>query len=171
MARILFLDIDGVLTTADSRLVDATSFSPAAVAAMTRLVSRGRPDKVVVHSTWRKLPEPPGYGNGYCWSHDYWYEVCQAQGLQALTKIPHEDAPYTKGTQRGAEICWWLAKHHQPEHRYVILDDELHKFSPMIVGWSHCILGIATRDEEGLTLEQAERAVDYWSVNQDSGTE
>ena len=92
--RVLFLDIDGVLTTRSSRTLDYWRFGLDAIEAMRHLLARGKPDLCVVHSTWRKLPEAPeikpedtwwfAKNPLPVWSHSVWRAICQHQGLTCV---------------------------------------------------------------------------------------
>ena len=157
--RILFLDIDGVLNSSKSRQHSFSRFDPNAIQAMKLLIGEGRPDRVVVHSSWRKLPEPPGYSGGYCWSHEYWFGLLRDQGLSELADLPHEDAPFTLTSCRVTEILMWLADNDTEENRYVVLDDEIRVDTEL--SEQERLLVIQTDDDLGLTLPQARDAVQW----------
>lgn len=176
--RVLFLDIDGVLTSAHSRRQRWDAFDPAATSAFRYLLAHGKPDRVVVHSSWRKLPEPPGYtvplvggGHAQCaWASDHsiWFELCRQQGLSALADVPHEDCPYKYSSHRGHEINMWLSNNADPANRYVVLDDYTDELIRETVTYAHPAAAartcfINTSDARGLHLDEATRAVAHWT--------
>lgn len=167
--RILFLDIDGPLTTERSRGMDWEAFDRDAVQAFKLLLGEGKPDLVVVHSTWRKLPHPDelarsGQDWGYCWSHTWFRGHCHKQGLSELADLPLEDAPFDfhrfERTDRTEEIEKWLDDNHVSGNRYVILDDEdlRDAFAERRMD-THVVV---CDDRTGLTLDQARAAVRFW---------
>ena len=162
--RLLFLDIDGPLTTSSSRsLKDPERFAKEAVHAMQYLLDQGEPDLCIVHSTWRKLPKPSqkavlcGYPT---WSHEEWRDLCKRQGLNFMVAL--EDAPYKKQTRRGGEIAWWLRDHYRDGDRIVVLDDQMSLIVSHVLPWIPNVCLVPCDDDIGLTLEQAHEAVAFW---------
>lgn len=166
--RILFLDIDGPLTTQRSRAAKGcNAFDSEAVKAFNHLLRHGRPQLCVVHSAWRKLPEPaPGAwadDGGYFWSHALWQDLCRRQGLH--WDAPLEDAPFEPGSDRGREIGFWLDANPWAarDARLVIVDDQMHLIRPHAYArWATTLLLKCDDENAGLTLAQAEAAVAFW---------
>lgn len=174
--KVLFLDIDGVLTTRASRNRDYWCFGPAATVAMRYLLKEGRPDICVVHSTWRKLPAYEGppitlddtwwmYEDVPYWDHDLWRAVCHRQGIDWT--VPLVDAPYTYGTHRGVEIRDWMSRCYREKDSYVVLDDQMYQIEGLTWDLDYPrfenVLCVTTDDTTGLTLEQAHKAVHFWN--------
>jgi hypothetical protein len=168
MIRLLFLDIDGPLTTEESRTeAGYEAFDYRAVEAFNYLLSAGDPHLCVVHSSWRKLPEPgPGAwaeGGGYFWSHQLWRELCAKQGLK--WNLALEDAPFKFSSDRGHEIGFWLEANPWAEEgaRLVIVDDDMHLIRPHpYASWTNTLLLECDDAGAGFTMSQARQAVDFW---------
>lgn len=167
--RILFLDIDGPLTTQVSRQTNPEVFGIRAADAMKFLLSEGKPDLCVVHSSWRKLPEPSdsetamGSFGGYYWSHDLWRDICRAQNLGEFDALALEDAPFKMSSNRGHEISWWLDRNPSDvTAAKVILDDEMSLIEGHDYAQRDDTLLVRCDDAVGITMEQAHQAVAFW---------
>jgi hypothetical protein len=114
MKNYIFLDIDGVLTSA--RLHVATrkrgvwsAFDPVAVAFLEKVV-RAWPAEIIVSSTWRNL-----------------FDASQFQHLLGCSDLANFFHQVWKtpilGRARGLEVNAWLTEHGGKEYTYIILDD------------------------------------------------
>lgn len=169
MERVVFLDIDGVLTTKKSRSAFGyDGFGRSAVEAMQSLLVRAEPTRIVVHSSWRRLPRPPeiyapSMGAFYFWDHEIWFDICKKNRLPELTEVPHEDAPFKFSSNRGHDIRWWIDDNWQDDWRGVVLDDESDLYiRPVFEDRSvDGLLIFTTSDATGLTMQQADQAVEW----------
>lgn len=147
---IVFLDIDGVLNSAEfhrerhRRLGRLGHFDPAAVERLNRLTDNTGA-VLVISSSWRQ------YGEDYC------RELLRQVGVKAkvigVTPILDDGSTIMRSVPRGQEIQAWLDEH--PTEAYVILDDE-----DGMDGLRHHF--VHTRHEVGLTDGDVERAM--WIV-------
>lgn len=171
--NLLFLDLDGVLTTAGSRAAGgACAFKPECVAELQALCAGGhgsKPDLVVVHSSWRKLPEPPPgpyqppHDGWWYWSLPWFMDHCRAQGLTALADLPIVEAAWKFSSRRGTEVAWWLADHGQPDDRVVVVDDEAPDAFDYVIGDDDRVLLVATNDVTGITDTHVAQIVNWWT--------
>lgn len=139
-SKILFLDIDGVLITAGSKVCRSHKMrkaDPGCVAQLNRVI-RETGARVVVSSSWRLDPEV--------------YRHLKAWGVEAefVGKTP------SLGTDRGLEIAAWLSAHKRggnpAPRRLVILDD----YNDM---WPYRDFQVRTDFREGLTKTKADAAI------------
>lgn len=181
--RVLFLDVDGVLTTNRSRSREhPAEFDPRACEALTYVMMHALPH-IVLHTSWRKMPEPPPE-EGPPWVHpvhgDWWYfsmdwfkSHCDYYGLYYLPPLLHPKhpiAPYKMSSNRGFEVAMWCDQHDYPHNSYVILDDETDAFSYFLkageVGKSSIPSDrtklVTCHNDTGLTMKQAEAIVQWW---------
>lgn len=165
--KILFLDIDGVLTTLRSRRSGGPSrFDERAVEALTRLLLSARTD-VIIHSSWRKLPEPPpGQWTfpppswWWFWDFNWFKELCRHQNCAALADCIRDEAPFTISSNRGQEIALWLNENHQEGNKYVVLDDEVNTIRDSLADRNDVLI-VKTDDESGLTTEHVDVALSW----------
>ena len=164
--KILFLDVDGVLTTARSRPTSPETFDPRAVVAMERLLKEAEPNRIVMHSSWRKLPKPPAppwtFPSPTWWwyfSRSWWRKLCQFHGATTLAATPLELAKYKMSSTRGEEVSFWLTEHGAPDDRYVVLDDEIGYFRNVD---DDRVLLVSTDDATGLTDAQVDEILEWW---------
>lgn len=144
-ARILFLDIDGVVLPDRARyLANQTKpvmkvFDPCAVGLLNQ-VCHQRKLKIVIHSSWVRYWE--GIADGAPTVMDW----CVGQGIKKGHF--HED-PHTDETihWRYDRIDDWLSRH-KDVNRYVILDDDKPDD-----GWPRASHLILTDENEGITME------------------
>ena len=171
VTNVLFLDIDGPLTTHGSRnVLGPCVFKPDAAAALEHLCVKTRPH-IVVHSSWRKLPVPPTKkwefptpDTWWFWDLDWFRELCRYQDMPTMADCIRDMAPYKLNSNRGMEVAMWIDEHDSPEDRYVILDDEVwyfdwHKKEP----WADRLLVIECPDYVGFTESQANDALSWWA--------
>ena len=172
--RYLLLDLDGVLTTGPSRYMwDPTKFDERAIAAIEHLLLESQA-AVVVHSSWRKLPEaPPGPWkfppalSWWYWSLNWFRELCKHQGANELAARLFAEAPFKFTTSRGQEIFMWIDQNHKKGDTYVVLDDEVYTINESL-GHRKDVLVIETNDKTGLTREQANQALAWWKEKEPS---
>lgn len=127
--RVLFLDIDGVLTTERSRTIKQRESLDASCLKRLRDLIAATDVKVVITSTWRK-----------------WRTQANLQeylGILVYDVTPVFHTP-NHPRRRGQEIRAWLDLHPDVD-RYVILDDENGFTVDQIGRW------VRTDDAEGLT--------------------
>lgn len=150
--HIVFLDIDGVLNTdeflcrvqsyprgSEEHADDGAYLDPRLVRRLDRLC-REASAKVVVSSSWRLM--------------DDFEDIRQWLAQKGLTAEVIGKTPYLPNAQRGTEIRYWLDVDgkRMGVSAYVVLDDG----SDMDAVRSRFI---QTSDQEGLTDEQVDRAV------------
>ena len=167
MRRVLSLDLDGVLTTQHSRTYGPTTFSRVATAALNHVLTTTPPDLVVIHSTWRKLPEPPPgpyqvNNSWWFWSMDWFVGHCRNQAC-VLATLPMIEAPWRLSSNRGQEVGMARTDWHQPGDRWVVIDDECDYFVDHPYAEDPDVLIVPTRDDRGLTMEQAGTVCAWWS--------
>lgn len=166
--RYLFLDIDGVLTTGRSRYMgEPWRFDDRAIAALEHLLLEAQP-AVIVHSSWRKLPEAPEgpwkfppSSSWWFWSLDWFRELCAHQGCSELSSRLSGEAPFKLSSTRGQDIMMWIVQNHQKGDTYVVLDDEVSTIRKAL-GHRDDVLVIETNDGFGLTREQVDSALAWW---------
>lgn len=114
--KIIFLDIDGVVATAQSLAQDAwpPALDAESVGRVARLCSENEDVRVVISSSWR-----------------YLYTKDEVLGRLAEHGLPspciHRDWRTVRldgdDQTRGDEIAEWLSRHHEVT-RFVVLDDD-----------------------------------------------
>lgn len=165
---VVFLDLDGVLTTTLSRAQGGpTAFDSRAMAALERLLAETGA-LVVVHSSWRKLPEaPPGPPWPFPVPHGWWFwslpwfkALCKFQGMRELPARLYDVAPVERySSTRGADIATWIHSDGSPDEFYIILDDETSTIEAA-VGYMPNVLIVSTDDDVGLTEDQVDKIID-----------
>lgn len=108
--KILFLDVDGVLNSAQwfasqDKTKDTWTVDPKAVKRITRLCAE-TDTKIVLSSTWRK--------------YDTCLQVLANAGLfiyEHTPLLPHD-------AHRGGEIEQWLYQHMEEVRKFAIVDDD-----------------------------------------------
>jgi hypothetical protein len=146
MKNYLFLDIDGVLTSARVHVASQkpgtwAAFDPVAVNFLEKVVDKW-PAEIVISSTWRRIYDR------YDWEGLF--------GLSNMTRYFHQNwRTGLDGPKRTHEIAEWLVAHGGPEYNYIILDDEDHSFTEeQKRHWVH------TDSENGMTLENYSEILD-----------
>lgn len=172
--RYVFLDIDGVLNNfAPSKTysTDSTVFDVLAVDAIEYLLQESQA-RVIVHSSWRKLPEAPEPpwvfpppSTWWAWSLEWFKELCRFQGAVTLASRLRGVAPYTFSSTRGHDINSWIAQNHEDGDSYVVLDDQVSTIVAA-VGQRDDVLIIETDSDVGLTHEQANEAIVWWKKHE-----
>ena len=148
MAKIIFLDFDGVLNTEHYQgLLQyqgkpwqdeyGAFFDPKAVKQLKRIIDATDAD-IVVESSWKYL------------GLDAMKELWEVRNLPG-TII--DITPSLLGKNKGVEIASWLSKYAKQDIRYVIIDDEYVILDSQL---PHFILA---NPYEGITEEQANRAI------------
>ena len=140
MNRVIFLDIDGVLTSArvHSALGDSGfwhSFDPIAVDCIKRICFHHK-FQIVISSTWR---------------HDQHKDDLDGALIKAdLKQFLHKDwkTPVTM-RERGQEIVMWLDDH-KDVLEYIIIDDVVYPITPYI---DHEEYIVETDPDNGLTYK------------------
>ncbi|CAM9761618.1 unnamed protein product, partial [Ectocarpus fasciculatus] len=172
---VLFLDVDGVLTTSrgllmnystdDSSLYHVSDLLPGSVADSIPPVEKDRvsnlcavvdavPDlRLVISSTWREDPEYLAF----------LFEALRLGGVDVDAVVIGKTPVLSTG--RGAEIRAWLAAH--PAHPVIgIVDDgHLDSFREEELS-SHLVqtyIGCSDNDHEGLTLSHASKLINLFS--------
>jgi hypothetical protein len=111
--RVVFLDVDGVLTNLpflrDRPACDVHALDPKNVAALNELTT-WTGAKIVISSTWRVKHNLPNLR-----------KMLLSQGIQGDIVGRTPEIP---GADRGAEIQTWLDTTKYPIDRFVILDDD-----------------------------------------------
>lgn len=118
MNKILFLDIDGVLNSADYMVAcggkfDHKQIDPAAVARLNRITDTTG-CKIVVSSTWRLL-------------YDHLEDLKTALTGYGITGEVIGKTPFKPNALRfvrGKEIEFWLEENHGTYSKFVIVDDD-----------------------------------------------
>lgn len=148
MAKIIFLDFDGVLNTEHYQgLLQyqgkpwqdeyGAFFDPKAVKQLKRIIDATDAD-IVDESSWKYL------------GLDAMKELWEVRNLPG-TII--DITPSLLGKNKGVEIASWLSKYAKQDIRYVIIDDEYVILDSQL---PHFILA---NPYEGITEEQANRAI------------
>jgi hypothetical protein len=160
--KVLFLDIDGVLTTGVSRtLEDLGRFDSRCVRAIEKLcVSHAKPDLIVLHTSWRKFTSESPYrlrDFSYVWNLEDFIQDCIFQGAENLAKIPMMEAPFSDNSDRVEEVARSISDIGESNDSYVIIDDEWD------VLWTpDNTMIIHTDDFDGLTHEHVDRIIEWW---------
>ena len=145
MSNYIFLDIDGVLTSA--RLHVATrktgvwsAFDPVAVSFLEKLVVKW-PAEIIISSTWRNLFTKDQFNMLFGNSNlaNYFHQVWKTPIL---------------GGARGLDINAWLSAHGGKEAVYIILDDN----SDFLPEQKHRL--VQTDAEEGMLSKHYSRILD-----------
>lgn len=157
MRKIIFLDIDGVLNSAD--YLDHTKhcngysdISPKKVKLLKKIVDRTGAE-IVLSSTWRYLgkrknePEHPMY--------TYLTDTLKEYGMEIVDHTPYIEQ------DRPREIKAWLDKQSDKDIRFVSLDDDFPKHKYDEVGIGDCLVRTSFYEKDGgLRKEHVEKAVE-----------
>lgn len=132
MRKIIFLDIDGVLNSADyfdtvKGCKRYKEINPEKVKLLKEIVDRTGAE-IVLSSTWRDLgkrenePEHPMY--------TYLTDTLKEYGMEIVDHTPYI------GQERPKEIKAWLNNQHDKDIRFVSLDDDFpkHKYDEVGIG-------------------------------------
>lgn len=149
MSTILFLDIDGVLNTAETYkradtwadTVEAATqlFEPSCVAHLNTITEQTNA-QIVVCSAWRNIFTLAGL-----------QQIFQAVGIRANVL----DVTPTSVSQRAKAVMAWLAKHPEVQH-WCVLDDDIRAYDSHLPN-SNYLVGID--GDVGLTETDALIAV------------
>ena len=169
--RYIMLDLDGVLTTGPSRAAGGPSmFDARAVKQIERLVSLSQAS-VVIHSSWRKLPdapEPPWAfppaDSWWNWSLPWFKGLCRSQGAHELASSLVGEAPFRLNSERGEEVKWWMDDNNIYGNSYVVLDDQMELITPWLEGRPD-VLTVKTNDGFGLTEGQVDMIITWWGID------
>lgn len=136
--KVIFLDIDDVLNTLESRqrgdLFDMNNVK--ALNAVLDFTSAG----IVLTSTWRLSA-----------SISEWEEILHSAGIHARGRVLGT-TPWIEGASRGIEIAYWLENSLCLVNCYAIFDDR----DDMTPCMEHLL---RTSPEHGLTIELAREAI------------
>lgn len=133
MTGVIMLDIDGVLTTARSRVRGSTVFDASACVNLECLVAMRKPD-IVVHSSWRKLPRLPAdlyrvppdpEADWWYWDLDWFRDMCVFYGMPSVAARIIGVAPYRFSSGRVTEIRMWMNANDARDRRVLVLDDDV----------------------------------------------
>lgn len=141
--RVIFLDVDGVLNSIQSRTILALSKGALRrLAVLVKLTGA----QIVVSSTWRKTTT---YYGSSAWRR--LQRALRYRGIEIYSKTPEID-----GVMRGEEIAQWLSANRGWElDSYVILDD-LPREAFYMSQWPHLV---QTSMATGLTEADVDRAI------------
>lgn len=115
--RVLFLDFDGVVLTADYQMEHGSGrLDPSKVAIVDRLATE-HDLQIVVSSAWRG-------------DKSYLRAVLTKAGLSRVHARNLDETPRTWGEKRGIEILTWLCRH-PGIYACAILDDDDFDMAPM----------------------------------------
>ena len=175
-APILFLDVDGVLTTTRGLMCDYSpddetlfhvdrlvpelegSFIPAIerdrVANLREVVESVSGLQIVVSSTWREDPE----------YFTFLMAALRAGGIDVDTVVL-DKTPILSGGNRGAEVKQWLSFHPSRDSFAIVDDGHIGGFDEHGLSSRMVLTHIDCRDEnnEGLTRQHAKQIVDMLS--------
>lgn len=134
--KVIFLDVDGILTYASYSNKATADIDPEKVLLLKEICDRTGAE-VVISSSWR------GTGHHIPRIYDTLIDILKNNAISVLGNLPHiplefegdtsfltastvvEDLPHHKiafGTGRGAEVRSWLSSH--PVSHFCILDDD-----------------------------------------------
>lgn len=144
MTKLLFLDIDGVLTTRRSRRFynNPSRFDPDCIDAMQHLLVAMPELGVVLSSNWRRAD---------CVGVGYTLEMFETQGLGEVVKRLVGLTPCSWGWQHDREIEMYLAKDYAKDVHYAVVDDQL--ISPQVVPAGHVFQTLDDGPKPGLTMQ------------------
>lgn len=156
MRKIIFLDIDGVLNSAD--YLDHTKhcngysdINPKKVKLLKKIVDRTGAE-IVLSSTWRDLgkrknePEHPMY--------TYLTDTLKEYGMEIIDHTPYI------GQDRPKEIRAWLDNQQDKDIQFVSLDDDFPKHKYDEAGIGYCLVRTSFYEKDGgLRQEHVEKAV------------
>ena len=157
MRKIVFLDIDGVLNSADyfdqaKNCKGYSEINPEQVKLLKEIVDRTGAD-IVLSSTWRDLaqrenePEHPMY--------TYLTDTLKEYGMEIIDHTPHI------GQDRPKEIKAWLDNQQDKDIRFVSLDDDFPKHKYDEAGIGDCLVRTSFYEKYGgLRQEHVEKAVE-----------
>lgn len=157
MRKIIFLDIDGVLNSADyfdqtKHCEGYSEINPEQVKLLKEIIDRTGAE-IVLSSTWRSLgkrkdePEHPMY--------TYLTDTLQEYGLEIIDHTPYIDQ------DRPKEIKAWLDAQLDKDIRFVSIDDDYpqHKYDE--VGIGNCLVKTSFYEKDGgLRWEHVEKAIE-----------
>lgn len=166
--RYIMLDLDGVLTTGPSRSVGGPSnFDARAVKQIERLLSLSQAS-VIIHSSWRKLPEAheppwtfPPPDDWWYWSLPWFRELCRSQDAHELASRVDDVAPFRMTDDRGREVYEWMVDNHVSGNSYVVLDDQVELITSWLTGRDDVFM-VKTNDGFGLTSGQVDMILAWW---------
>lgn len=145
--RVILLDIDGVLNTVQSS--GTYTLERACIDALSHII-RETAAKIVVTSSWRYFIH-----NGYMTEKGF-EVMLRSHGMTGLAEVIGTTRPDIEDELRGVQISDWLKGH--KVQSFVILDDD------SISGFDGRF--VQTSDKTGLTMEDAERAIEVLSAKQ-----
>lgn len=157
MRKIIFLDIDGVLNSADyfdqTKHCDGYSeINPEQVKLLKEIIDRTGAE-IVLSSTWRDLakrkdePDHPMY--------IYLTDTLHEYGLEIIEHTPYIDM------NRPKEIKAWIDAQPDKDIRFVSIDDDYpqHKYDE--VGIGNCLVKTSFYEKDGgLRWEHVEKAIE-----------
>lgn len=144
--NIIFLDIDGVISTIATRY---NCFDPICSEYLKRIIY-GRDAYIVVSSTWRKL-HPINELRQYF--RDVGIDGSRIIGITGIDREREKNRAAGLPWGRGKEISMWLEKYPDEVDRYIVIDDDVADIPP------HRHVHIKTDSYNGLKLEDVEMAL------------
>jgi hypothetical protein len=163
--KLIFLDVDGVLVNRESLMkasgLEATAH-PDCVSALNWIIETTGAD-IVISSTWRII----GMGKIKDKLNE-WGVAGKVRGITPdHTRRDSNTGFYVASSERGDEIQEWLDKYRSergPIDSFVIIDDDadMKHLMPFLV---------QAQLERGLTMEEADRAVEILGQPPDEGRE
>lgn len=161
MRKIIFLDIDGVLNSADyfdqtKHCEGYSEINPEQVKLLKEIIDRTGAE-IVLSSTWRSLgkrkdePEHPMY--------TYLTDTLQEYGLEIIDHTPYIDQ------DRPKEIKAWLDNQPDTDIKFVSIDDDFPQQKYDEVGIGDCLVKTSFYEKDGgLRREHVEKAVDILNL-------
>lgn len=158
LRKIIFLDIDGVLNSADyfdqtKHCKGYSEINPEKVKLLKEIIDRTSAE-IVLSSTWRDLgkrknePEHPMY--------TYLTDTLKGYGMEIIDHTPYI------GQDRPKEIKSWLNNQPNQEIRFVSLDDDFEKEDYDKYGIGSCL--VKTDFSTGMAEEHVKRAVELLNM-------
>lgn len=155
MNRIIFLDVDGVLNSAQTWKgphADYTATLDPDMCDIFADIVKKTEATVVLSSTWRLFKDSRGFIKLVQWLAD------RDIVIHSFTPNLHKAAGWSDSmsfTQRGNEIAIWLENHREefPNPSFVIIDDD----SDMLP--SQKLFFVHTTFRDGLTVRHADKAI------------
>lgn len=157
MRKIIFLDIDGVLNSADyfdqtNHCKGYSEINPEQVKLLKEIIDRTGAE-IILSSTWRSLgnrkdePDHPMY--------TYLTDTLQEHGLEIIEHTPCIDQ------NRPKEIKAWLDNQPDTDIKFVSLDDDFPQQKYDEVGIGNCLVKTSFYEKDGgLRREHVEKAVE-----------
>lgn len=148
--KVVFLDIDGVLNNSGSRSGLAL-FDVSNIKALNQIIEKTTA-KIVLSSSWRH-----NIGNDQLFSIDSFAWLLASHGIKQICNrlidiTPHDGRSDLVNNDRGFQCRQWLDMHCEAK-KYIAIDDIEYDFE------KYNIPLLKTDSMHGLTLEQAERAI------------